>query len=321
MPAPAAPPQVDFGVFIPQLAMSYEDLLARALTCESVGLDSLWLMDHLYPPELPDQPSLEAWTTATALLAQTTSLRVGHLVLAATFRHPALLAKMATTLDVVSGGRLELGIGSGSYPPEHHRAGIEWGSFRERSELLEETLAVLTGMFEQPETSYAGRHFTVSDLPNLPPPVQRPRPPIHVGGAGEKYTLPLVARYADVWNCPTYALGEFEAKRAALTRECEKIGRDPGDIRISQEAVMVLVEDRADVEKAKATAERRFGGEGWGLHEGGFIGTPDDVAERIEENIARGVTFFVFFTHDRGKPETLHLLAEQVMPRFRTLSP
>ena len=147
---PHAAQAVDFGVFIPQLAMPYEELLARARTCEDVGLHSLWLMDHLYPPELPDQPSLEAWTAATALLAQTTKLRVGHLVLSATFRHPALLAKMATTLDVVSGGRLELGIGSGSYPAEHERAGIPWGSFRERSEHLEETLAVVTAMFEQP---------------------------------------------------------------------------------------------------------------------------------------------------------------------------
>ena len=122
-----------------------------------------------------------------------------------------------------------------------------------------------------------------------------------------------------MWNCPTYALGEFEAKRAVLARECEKIGRDPAEIRISQEAVMVLVEDAGALEQAMVKADARFAGPGWGLHEGGFIGTPDDVAARIEENVARGVTFFVFFTYDRGKPETLHLLAEQVMPRFRTL--
>ena len=307
---------VDFGIYVPQLAMSYPDLRDRALECEALGFHSFWLMDHLYGPELPDRPSFEGWTLATALLAQTTSLRVGHLVLSATFRHPALLAKMATTLDVISNGRLELGIGSGSYPPEHERAGIPWGSFRERSELLGESLAILTAMFEQPTTTYAGEHFTLTDMPNLPAPVQQPRPPIHVGGIGERYTLPLVARYADVWNVPTYALGEFEAKRAALVKECELIGRDPSEIRISHEAVLVIAKDRAEVDAARAIAERRFGGEGFGLHAGGYIGTPDEVADVIAERVDQGVTLFVFFTHDRAEAATLKLFADEVMPRF-----
>lgn len=307
---------VDFGIYVPQLAMSYPDLRDRALECEALGFHSFWLMDHLYGPELPDRPSFEGWTLATALLAQTTSLRVGHLVLSATFRHPALLAKMASTLDVISNGRLELGIGSGSYPPEHERAGIAWGSFRERSELLGENLAILTAMFEQPMTTFAGEHFAVTDMPNLPPPIQQPRPPIHVGGIGERYTLPLVARYADVWNVPTYALGEFEAKRAALVKECELIGRDPSEIRISHEAVLVIAKDHTEVDEARAIAERRFGSEGFGLHAGGYIGTPDDVAARITERVEQGVTLFVFFTHDRAEAATLKLFADEVMTRF-----
>ena len=121
--------RVDFGIYVPQLAFGYDDVLGRARLCDELGISSLWLFDHLYGPELPDTPAFEGWTLATALLAQTTRLRVGHLVLCATFRHPALLAKMATTLDVISGGRLELGIGSGSYEPEHERAGIPWGTF------------------------------------------------------------------------------------------------------------------------------------------------------------------------------------------------
>ncbi|MBY0278349.1 LLM class flavin-dependent oxidoreductase, partial [Candidatus Binatia bacterium] len=209
-----------FGIYLPQVGFGFAEILERALLCEELGFDALWLMDHLYPPELPDVPSFEAWTLATALLARTTRLRVGHLVLSATFRHPALLAKMATSLDVIADGRLELGIGSGSYQPEHERAGLAWGSARERALLLEETLEIVTRAFASARCDFVGERFVVRDLPNVPQPAQRPRPPIHVGGAGARFTLPLVARFADVWNCPTYALAHADAKRATVLEAC-----------------------------------------------------------------------------------------------------
>ena len=139
---------------------------------------------------------------------------------------------------------------------------------------------------------------------------------MHVGGAGERLTLPLVARFADVWNCPTYALADADAKRAALSRACDAIGRDPATIRCSLEAVLVLVADRAEVEPARALALRRFAGSGWGVEAGGFVGTPDYVIARIREAMARGFSSFVFFTHDRARPETLRLFAERVRPAF-----
>jgi F420-dependent oxidoreductase-like protein len=308
--------RVDFGIYVPQLAFGYDDVLERARLCEELGISSLWLFDHLYGPELPDTPALEGWTLATALLAQTTRLRVGHLVLCATFRHPALLAKMATTLDVISGGRLELGLGSGSYEPEHQRAGIAWGTFAERTELLGETLEILTRMFTGEPTTFAGKHFELSEMPNLPPPVQQPHPPLHVGGIGERRTLPLVARYADVWNVPTYGLGDLEHKRDVLAAECERIGRDPASIRTSLEAVMVLAPDDAALTEQLAKAERRFPGDGWGLHEGGYIGTPPAVVDRIGALVDRGITSFVFFTSDRAAEPTLRLFADEVMPHF-----
>src|ERR1700722_20676560 len=137
---------LEFGIYLPQVALSFDQMLDRALECERLGYDSLWLYDHLYAPGLPAQPSLEAWTLATALLARTSRLRVGHLVLCNNFRHPALLAKMATTLDVISGGRLELGIGSGSVEAEHVQSGMPWGAFPERADRLAETLEILTRM-------------------------------------------------------------------------------------------------------------------------------------------------------------------------------
>jgi alkanesulfonate monooxygenase SsuD/methylene tetrahydromethanopterin reductase-like flavin-dependent oxidoreductase (luciferase family) len=308
--------KVEFGIYVPQIGFSYDEIRARAELSEELGFHSIWFFDHLYGPELPQQPSFEAWTLATAVLAHTSRLRAGHLVLSNTFRHPALLAKMATSLDVISEGRLELGIGSGSYPSEHERAGIPWGTARERSSQLDEALAVITRMFESTSTSFEGSHYRLREMPNLPPPVQRPRPPIHVGGAGVRFTLPIVARYADVWNCPTYALGEFDAKLAALHEHCAAAGRDPANIRVSHEAVLVLAEDEGDLEDAMRLATRRFGGPGWGLAEGGYVGTPDVVIDRIREQVERGITFFVFFTHDRADPATLRRFADHVMPAF-----
>jgi F420-dependent oxidoreductase-like protein len=308
--------RIEFGIYVPQLAFTYDDLLSRARLCEELGFSSFWLFDHLYGPGMPGMPALEGWTLATALLAQTTRLRVGHLVLCATFRHPALLARMATTLDVISNGRLELGLGSGSYEPEHTESGIPWGTFAERSEILAETLEIVTQMFANELTTFDGKHFQLHDMPNLPRPVQQPRPPIIVGGIGEKRTLPLVARYADVWNLPTYALDVVDQKRAVLDAECSKIGRDPSSIRISQEAVLVLAPDDVALAEAVPKAERRFGGEGWGLHEGNYIGTPATIVARIEERIKQGITYFVFFCSDRASEATLRLFADEIMPAF-----
>lgn len=121
---------LDIGVYVPQMGFSYQDVLHRALRCEELGIGSLWLYDHLYGPGMPEIDSLEAWTLATALLSRTERLRVGHMVLCNQFRHPLLVAKMATTLDQISAGRLQLGIGSGSIEDEHRRAGLDWGRSR-----------------------------------------------------------------------------------------------------------------------------------------------------------------------------------------------
>lgn len=307
---------IEFGIYVPQLNLSFEDILDRALDTERLGYRSFWMYDHLYAPGMPDVPSYEAWTLATALLARTTTLRVGHLVLCNNFRHPALLAKMATTLDVISGGRVELGIGSGSIEQEHHEAGLPWGTGRERGERLGEALEILTRMFAGPRTTFEGQHYAVRDLANVPGPVQQPRPPIHVGGVGPKYTLPLVARYADVWNVPTYALDRLPELTLAVEKECEQVGRDPSTVRRSVEAVLAIApSDRLD--EAVATARRRYGMPGFGLDAGGFLGTPAQITDRVGQLVEAGFSSFVFFPHDRAKAETLELFATEVMPHFR----
>ncbi|AFM16776.1 flavin-dependent oxidoreductase, F420-dependent methylene-tetrahydromethanopterin reductase [Mycolicibacterium chubuense NBB4] len=306
----------EIGVYLPQMGFSFDDLLARTRRCEELDIDSLWLYDHLYAPGMPDYPSMEAWTLATALLSRTERIRVGHMVLCNQFRHPVTLAKMATTLDQISGGRLSLGIGSGSIEDEHHRAGFEWGTFPRRSEQLGETLAILHQAFADERIDFSGRHFTISDMPVKPGPAQKPRPPIIVGGAGEKFTLPLVARYADVWNVPTYALDEMAHKITVLRALCEGIGRDPGSIVLSIEAVMALAPDDASLPDVRAVAERRFGIPEFGLHATGLIGTPPAIVDRLGELVEMGFGQIVLFTHDRCSDQTLDLLASEVIPKL-----
>lgn len=305
---------MEFGIYVPQVGLAFEELLARARRCEALGM-SFWLFDHLYAPGVPDQPAFEGWTAATALLASTSTLRVGHLVLDNNLRHPALVAKMATSLDVISGGRLDVGLGSGSYELEHRQGGFPWGSMTERTARLGEALEIVTRMFTGERTSFAGAHYQVDDLPNLPRPVQQPHPPIHVGGAGAK-TLPLVAAYADVWNVPTYALGDWPTKVGALEAACEAAGRDPHTIGRSLEAVLVVAGDDAALAEATARAERRYAGAGWGLHEGGFIGTPAAIVDRLGAERERGITQVVFFPADRGAGDMVDLLATEVMPQL-----
>ncbi|MDG4664911.1 LLM class flavin-dependent oxidoreductase [Mycobacterium sp. 236(2023)] len=304
----------EIGVYLPQMGFSFAEVLHRARRCEELGIDSLWLYDHLYGPGMPDYPSMEAWTLATALLSRTETLRVGHMVLCNQFRHPVTLAKMATTLDQISGGRLCLGIGSGSIEDEHRRAGLPWGTFAQRSEKLGETLQILHQAFTDGRIDFAGKHFTVTDMPVAPGAVQQPRPPIVVGGVGEKYTLPLVARYADVWNVPTYALDQIEPKIAVLRSLCEEIGRDPDSIVLSIEAVMALAPDDSLLKSVRALAEKRFGGQGFGLHDTGLIGTPSFMVDRLGALAEAGFGQIVLFTHDRASDQTLELLASQVIP-------
>jgi len=305
---------VEVGVYLPQVGFAWNELHDRVRMCDREGIHSVWFMDHLYPPGLPSLPSFEAWTTATALAARTERIRLGHLVLANGFRHPALLAKMATTLDHASAGRFDLGIGSGSYAPEYARFGLPFPSGGERAEHLDEALQVLKLLFTGEAPSFAGRHFRLDAAPSLPRPLQQPHPPIHVGGAGERRTLPLVARHADVWNCPTYAVAELPRKLATLRAECVRIGRDPTALRVTEEAVLVLVARKEQVDAARDAALRRFPGPGWGVEAGGWCGTPDAILRRIAERVRLGVSGFVFFLHDRAAAETIRLLATEIVP-------
>jgi alkanesulfonate monooxygenase SsuD/methylene tetrahydromethanopterin reductase-like flavin-dependent oxidoreductase (luciferase family) len=311
------PRRIEFGLYLPQLQLDFPALCDRVQCAEALGYDTVWFYDHLYPPGTPDVPGFEGWTLVSALAARTERIRLGQLVLCNGFRHPALLAQMAITLDVISGGRLELGLGSGSNLAEFAEYGLPLPDLATRSEQLDEALAIIALLCAQPRSSFAGRHYQLKEAPSPLRPVQRPHPRITVGGGGERRTFPIVARRADVWNCPTYSLAEIERKRDAMRRECERQGRDPQTLVFAQQAVVVLVDRESELEGALRTARRRFGAEGWGLDAGGLVGTAAQVIEQIARKVELGFTQFALFFHDRAQRESLDRFAREVVPAFR----
>jgi alkanesulfonate monooxygenase SsuD/methylene tetrahydromethanopterin reductase-like flavin-dependent oxidoreductase (luciferase family) len=281
--------------------MPWSRLLERALATEAAGFDSLWLMDHLAAPMAPEVDTLEGWTVATALAARTSTVRIGHLVLCDPFRHPALLAKMAATLDVVSDGRLDLGIGWGSVPDELRTYGFGEVPPRERAAHLRETLEILAAMFTGERFDHDGARYHLDGALGRPVPVQA-RVPLHLGGGGTRLTMPLVAEFADWWNCPGYALDRLDELRPLA-----------GPARVSVQRPIGLAATPADRDEVAALTQRRFGA--WG---GLVTGTAAEVADVLAADVARGVEGFVLQFHDFGAPETLERFARDVAPAVRT---
>lgn len=309
-----------FGVYLPQVKFSGPEYVDRAVIIEELGFDAIWLYDHLWAPGQAMFDSFEAMTLATWVLAQTERLRVGHLVTAAGFRNPVVLAKIFASMDTLSSGRLEIGIGSGSIPDEHQLAGLPYGTASQRARRLDETIQALKGLFTGEPFSLDGAEVHIDQVRALPKPVQVPHPPIHIGGIGPKFTLPLVAKHADVWSIPTYGLATWREAKASLFAAMDEIGRDPSDLRISHEAVLVIGRNETELNSAKSLADRRFPGEGWGVNEGGYVGTPHQLVDHIGVLQAEGVTDFIFFTPDRGDPDTLATFALDVMSQIRQVT-
>lgn len=196
--------------------------------------ESGWLFDHFYPIHSDSTgPCLEGWITLTAFAQATRRLRLGVLVTGAHYRHPAVLANMAATLDIVSGGRLEIGMGAGWNEEESGAYGIALGTPAERSDRLEEACEVILGLLSNEETTFDGRYYHLARARCQPPPVQRPHPPLCIGGSGEQRTLRTVARLAQHWNFVGGTPEEFARKRKVLHEHCAAIGRDPAEILLS----------------------------------------------------------------------------------------
>jgi F420-dependent oxidoreductase-like protein len=218
--------------------------------------ESGWTFDHLYPLFGDSaEDCMEGWISLTALLHETTRLRGGVLVSGMVYRHPGVLANMASTLDITSGGRLELGIGAGWNQEECEAFGIELGSMRERFDRFEEGLEVLESLFRHDYTSFQGDYYVLTAAMNNPKPVQRPLP-ICIGGRGRKRTIPLAARYAHHWNFSGQDLAEFAACRTVLHDSCEALGRDPAEITCS---MLARYDGDDDALRASVTAMQSAG--------------------------------------------------------------
>jgi F420-dependent oxidoreductase-like protein len=221
------------GIKLSSQGCSLADLRAVWRIADDAGFDHLWGFDHLAPIFTDeDEDVLEGMTLLAAMAEATSRVRIGLLVTANTYRHPALVAKMATTIDHLSDGRLEFGIGASGAEAEHTMLGIPFGSASERIRQLDEALTVVRSLWTDDRTTFAGRHYHLTDAVSLPKPVQRPCPPIWVGGAGEQLTLRVVARHADVWNV-IGSVEEAARKASILDEHCTEVGRDPAAVRRS----------------------------------------------------------------------------------------
>jgi alkanesulfonate monooxygenase SsuD/methylene tetrahydromethanopterin reductase-like flavin-dependent oxidoreductase (luciferase family) len=290
-----APVIPEFWLFLPQLRMSFGKIISRAQDAERAGFDGVALIDHLAPPGLPEAAMYDAMTTAAAIVASTGRLRVTHLVLCGPFRHPALLAKEAVSLDHLSGGRFELGIGWGSAPEEFTRFGVPLEDSATRAARLAECLEIVRRLLSAGTVDYDGRFYRLRRAVQNPQPLHG-RIAVTVGGAGPRLTMPLVREFADWWNLPSYAAGRLDELRPLA-----------GPARLSVQLPVGLVPSPAAREQVVSAARRRFGG--WG---GLITGITSEITDALAAYVARGVERFFIQFSDFGEPATLEAFAREV---------
>ncbi len=309
-----------FGFWL-DTSNSFEHMQHVCQVAEAAGWDGIWAPDHFMPPpggypmktDYPDgDPELgwvnEAWVLIAALAATVPRVRLGHLVLGNTYRHPAVTAKMAATVDQISGGRFVLGLGAAWQENEHHRYGIGYGSLRERADRLEEACEIIAGLFANDRTSFAGRYYQLDGAPLAPKPVGKL--PLMIGGSGERRTIPTAARFADEWN--TWGdPAKLIQKMAVLDKACESVGRDPATVQRSAALMMNLRESPASAaERTRQLAD---------FHTQ-LVGTVDQVSETLAEYQAAGIDEIIipdFNMTTAETPDQLRRIAEEIIPTFR----
>jgi len=306
---------VHFGATLPQIKRSWQETRAAALEFEALGFDSLWLNDHLYGIPMPTIPILEAWTTLSAVGATTTKPELGLLVSPPGFRNPALHAKMAATLDHITGGRVIVGLGAGWFAQEYEGYGFPFPPARQRLAQLCEAITIMKRMWTEDAPTFAGEHFRIESVICQPRPVRRP--PILIGGGGEKVLLRIAAEHADIWNNLAVNQGALPAKIEVLRRHCREVGREFESITLSQQTLVVIGEDENDGLEKMRKATSLYGGHLGDIESHGIWGGPEQVVERIQRHIRLGVRHFVieFFGRDTRGPA--QLFARTVMPAFR----
>jgi F420-dependent oxidoreductase-like protein len=299
----------------PQQGASYEQLLAVARVTEEEGFDAFFRSDHyLKMGDISGLPgSSDAWLTLAGLARETSRIRLGTLLTAGTFRLPGPLAISVAQVDAMSGGRVELGLGAGWFLEEHEAYGIPFPSLAERFERLEEQFEIITGLWSTrvgEAFNFSGKHYSLSESPALPKPVQSPRPPLIVGGFGAKKTPRLAARFADEFNVPFGSIEDSKKMFQLVDEACFAIDRDPASIERSVALVVCLGEDR-DVVRRRAAKIGRDADE---LSVNGLAGAPDQVIEKIHAYAELGISRLYLQILDLDDLDHLRLIASEVMP-------
>ena len=317
---------VIFGTFVPQgwkmelagvagAREKWDACVRIGQRAEELGYDSIWVYDHFHNVPTPAHEAVfEAWTTVAALSQQTERVRLGQMVSCQGYRSPALVAKITSTIDVISGGRLDWGIGAGWYDQEYRAYGYDFPEAKVRIGQLRETVEIVKAMWSEPDATYDGRWYSVSGAQCDPKPVQDPHPPVWIGGGGEQLTLRVVARLADCSNFGGKP-HEWAHKAEVLQQHCQDVGRDFDEIRKTWSPEIFIRETEAEVAEA---GSQSFWGEpvdSWTA--GNLVGTPEQVAEKVQTYVDLGCTGFIPWCSDFPADTTLRLFAEQVMPEFR----
>jgi alkanesulfonate monooxygenase SsuD/methylene tetrahydromethanopterin reductase-like flavin-dependent oxidoreductase (luciferase family) len=310
------------GASVASYSTTWDDIRASIETMEAGRWDSLWFPDHFVPPQAwkgaVHQPAYEAWTLIAAAAGMTEKLRLGHMVLGNTYRNPALVAKMATTIDQISHGRFTLGIGAAWFKREHEAYGWVYPSVRERQDRLEESCALIRKLFTADgPVDYEGKYYRLDQAPLSPGSYQKPHIPIMVGGLGERRTLRTVARYADVWNLDGFAVGSkaarllggmslelYRHKLDVIDRHCEDVGRDPGEIKHAVFMPTKLSNDETEVNEFIQRAGP-----------GTVAGTAEYIIDRIGEFVDAGVDEIMLAPRP-SNVEALQRLDDEVLAAF-----
>ena len=315
-----------FGVFLPFYAFkerektpshSFDRVRDAVLEFEQLGYDSVWLDDHLM---FEKRPILECWTMLSALSTITSKIRLGTMVLCNSFRNPAVLAKMAATLDVISNGRLELGIGAGVHKDEHAAYGIPFLKSHSRIDRVKEAVEIIKKMWTEEKASYQGRYYRTSEAVCEPKPVQKPHPPVTIGGSGEKLTLKVTAQHADRYDwgyVPSLEL--YRHKLDVLENHCKAVGRDFHEIEKScwlGGQIFIVTDQKELNEKVSQLKPNNVSLEDFKKFN--FVATPDDCRNEIRRYMSLGATYFMLFFGDLSDMSDARLFAQKVAKEIKS---
>jgi alkanesulfonate monooxygenase SsuD/methylene tetrahydromethanopterin reductase-like flavin-dependent oxidoreductase (luciferase family) len=314
--------EIRFACYIYQQGLEYKDIRYIVLECEKLGFDSVWLKDNFtsfwlnaYFSNKEDEepnsedPILECWTTLSSLATLTKRIRLGA-ILVNMHRLPSITAKMLSTLDIISNGRIEFGLSAGWYENEIRSYGLPFPKASTRVEMLEEGVIIIKRMLTENQASFEGKHYTIKDAKCNPKPIQKPHPPIWIGGGGKK-TLQLVAKYADGWNYGLCTYNEYLSKISILRNCCKAVGRDYEKIAKAWHAIMLLGQDDNEIIMLKNNIDK------W-KKAVAILGTPNDIIGEIKRYmVIGGVRYFTIHFPDLPDLRSLNLFAKSVIPHFR----